>query len=89
MGSGNWIIDNIANALEVWNAKLAEIWGLLVQTPENFKGGAVWDVITDIHGALQAVGYALLVLFFVFGLVKTCTNMQEIKPFHLKNPLFS
>ena len=37
MGSGNWIIDNIANALEVWNAKLAEIWGLLVQTPENFK----------------------------------------------------
>ena len=64
MGSGNWIIDNIANALEVWNAKLAEIWGLLVQTPENFKGGAVWDVITDIHGALQAVGYALLVLFF-------------------------
>ena len=69
MGSGNWIIDNIANALEVWNAKLAEIWVLLVQTPENFKGGAVWDVITDIHGALQAVGYALLVLFFLVGVV--------------------
>ena len=79
MGSGNWIIDNIANALEVWNAKLAEIWGLLVQTPENFKGGAVWDVITDIHGALQAVGYALLVLFFLVGVVKTCGSFAEIK----------
>ena len=79
MGSGNWIIDNIANALEVWNAKLAEIWGVLVQTPENFKGGAVWDVITDIHGALQAVGYALLVLFFLVGVVKTCGSFAEIK----------
>ena len=79
MGSGNWIIDNIANALEVWNAKLAEIWGLLVQTPENFKGGAVWDVITDIHGALQAVGYALLVLFFLVGVVNTCGSFAEIK----------
>lgn len=79
MGSGNWIIDNIANALEVWNAKLAEIWGLLVQSPENFKGGAVWDVITDIHGALQAVGYALLVLFFLVGVVKTCGSFTEIK----------
>lgn len=79
MGSGNWIIDNIANALEVWNAKLAEIWGLLVQTPENFKGRAVWDVITDIHGALQAVGYALLVLFFLVGVVKTCGSFAEIK----------
>ena len=26
MNSGNWIIDNIMNALSVWNAKLQEIW---------------------------------------------------------------
>ena len=32
---------------------------------ENFKGGAVWTVMRDINGALQAIGCALLVLFFV------------------------
>jgi hypothetical protein len=79
MGSGNWIIDNIANALEVWNEKLVEIWNLLIQSPESFKGGAVWDVITDIYGALQAIGYALLVLFFLVGVVKTCGSFTEIK----------
>ena len=36
-------------------------------------------MIVDIHGALVAIGLALLVLFFVFGLVKTCTSFQEIK----------
>ena len=33
----------------------------------------------DIHGALQAVAYALLVLFFVIGVVKTCGSFTEVK----------
>jgi len=79
MGSGNWIIDNIANALETWNAKLTEIWQLITQAPETFKGGGIWDVVTDINGALKAIGYALLVLFFLVGVVKTCGSFTEIK----------
>lgn len=79
MGSGNWIIDNIANALETWNAKLAEIWQLITQSPETFKGGGIWNVVTDINGALKAIGYALLVLFFLVGVVKTCGSFTEIK----------
>ncbi len=79
MGSGNWIIDNIANALTTWNEKLAEIWLLITQSPETFKGGAVWGVIVDIHGALKAIGYGLLVLFFVIGVVKTCGSFTEIR----------
>ena len=79
MGSGNWIIDNIANALNTWNEKLAEIWLLLTQSPETFKGGGIWSVIVDINGALKAIGYALLVLFFVVGVVKTCGSFTEIK----------
>lgn len=79
MGSGNWIIDNIANALDTWNAKLAEIWQLITQSPETFKGGGIWDVVTDINGALKAIGYALLVLFFLVGVVKTCGSFTEIK----------
>lgn len=79
MSSGNWIIDNIANALNTWNEKLAEIWLLLTQSPETFKGGGIWSVIVDINGALKAIGYALLVLFFVVGVIKTCGSFTEIK----------
>ena len=79
MGSGNWIVDNLNSALGTWNGKLAEIWQLLSTTPENFKGGAVWTVMQDINGALQAIGCALLVLFFVMGIVKTCGSFTELK----------
>lgn len=79
MSSGNWIIDNIVNALNTWNEKLAEIWLLLTQSPQNFKGGGIWNVIVSINGALKAIGYALLVLFFVVGVIKTCGSFTEIK----------
>jgi hypothetical protein len=79
LASGNWIVDNLNNALGTWNSKLSEIWLLLTQSPETFKGGAIWNVVVDIHGALQAIGYALLVLFFVVGVVKTCGSFAEVK----------
>ena len=79
MGSGNWIVDNLNSALGTWNGKLAEIWQLLSTTPEEFKGGTVWTVIQNINGALQAIGCALLVLFFVMGVVKTCGSFTELK----------
>ena len=72
IGSGNWIVDNLNSALETWNGKLVELWTLVSMSPEDFKGGGVWSVILDIHGALKAIGYALLVLFFVVGVMKTC-----------------
>ena len=77
--SDNWVVQNLQNALETWNSKFAEIWSLLTQSPEAFKGGAIWNVILNIHGALQAIGYALLVLFFVIGVVKTCGSFAELK----------
>ena len=77
--SDNWVVQNLQNALDTWNSKLAEIWQILIQSPENFKGGGIWQVIVQIHGALQAIGYALLVLFFVVGVVKTCGSFTEVK----------
>ena len=77
--SDNWVVQNLQNALDTWNSKLAEIWQILTQSPENFKGGGIWQVIAQIHGALQAIGYALLVLFFVVGVVKTCGSFTEVK----------
>ncbi|WP_443668169.1 hypothetical protein [Holdemanella porci] len=73
------IIDNLTNSLETWNEKLAEIWMILTQSLETFKGGHIWEVIQKINGALMAIGLALLVLFFVVGVVKTCTNFSEVK----------
>ena len=79
--SDNWVVQNLQNALDTWNSKLAEIWQILTQSPENFKGGGIWQVIVQIHGALQAIGYALLVLFFVVGVVKTCGSFTK-RPEH-------
>ena len=77
--SDNWVVQNLERALQTWNEKFAEIWTLLTQSPENFKGGAIWEVIVNIHGALQAMGCALLVLFFLVGVVKTCGSFAEVK----------
>ena len=77
--SDNWVVQNLENALNTWNEKLAEIWLLITQTPDQFKGGTIWQAILDIHGALQAIGLALLVLFFVMGVVKTCSSFAEVK----------
>ena len=77
--SDNWVVQNLENALETWNSKLAEIWQLITQSPETFKGGTIWNVIVNIHGAVQAIGLALLVLFFVVGVMKTCGSFVEVK----------
>lgn len=79
MDSDNWIVQNLQNALNTWNEKLAEIWAIITQSPKDFKGGGIWEVIQQINGALMAVGLALLVLFFVIGVVKTCGSFAEVK----------
>ena len=77
--SSNWVVQNLQNALNTWNDKLSEIWLLITQSPEEFKDGIIWNVIINIHGALQAIGYSLLVLFFVIGVMKTCGNFAVMK----------
>jgi len=77
--SDNWVVQNLVNALNTWNEKLAEIWQIITQSPDAFKGGAIWNVMVSVHGALQAIGYALLVLFFVMGVIKTCGSFTEVK----------
>ncbi len=73
------IIDNLNNALDTWNQKLSEIWQIITQSPESFKGGDIWNVILTINDALKAIGLALLVLFFVAGVIRTCGSFAEIK----------
>ena len=77
--TNDWIIGNLNHALETWNSKLLEIWSLITETPETFKGGTIWNIIENIYDGMQAIGLALLVLFFVVGVMKTAGSITEIK----------
>ncbi len=75
----SWVVGNLQNALDTWNSKLNEIWTLVSTSPDTFKGGSIWNVIINIHDTLQAIGFALLVLFFLIGVMKTCGSFAEVK----------
>ena len=77
--SDNWVVQNLIHALSTWNEKLEEVWELLTTSPENFRGGGIWKAILSINGAMQAIGFALLVLFFLAGVMKTAGSLSEIK----------
>ena len=77
--SDNWVVQNLENALNTWNEKLTEIWQLITQSPQDFKDGSIWSVMVGIHGAVKAIGLALLVLFFVIGVMKTCGSFADVK----------
>jgi len=79
LDSDNWVVQNLENALGTWNTKMAEVWSLLTMSPQSFKGGGIWHVILQINGAVKGIGLALLVLFFLVGVVKTSGNLTEIK----------
>ena len=67
------------NALSGWNDKLAEIWTLHTQTPETFKGGDIWRVITGINNTLVGIGYGLLVLFFAIGIFQSAASFRDFQ----------
>ena len=79
MDSDNWVVQNLENALNTWNTKMAEVWSLLTMSPQNFKGGGIWHVIVQINGAVKGIGLALLVLFFLVGMVKTSGSLTDVK----------
>lgn len=79
MESDNWVVRNLEDALNTWNDKMGEVVGLLTTSPADFRGGGIWDVILTIRGAVQGIALALLVLFFLVGMVKTCGSFAELK----------
>lgn len=86
--SDNWVVQNLENALDTWNDKLTEIWSLITQSPKSFKGGTIWNVMINIHDAVQAIGLGLLVLFFVVGVMKSCGSFAEMKKPEIALKLF-
>lgn len=75
----NWIVENLENALLTWNDKLSEMWSLLTESPQTFKGGTIWQTIVTIHGGIQAIGYGLLVLFFAISIFKSTATFRDFQ----------
>ena len=75
----NWVVGNLQNSLDTWNSKLNEIWTLVSTSPDTFKGEIIWNVIVNINGAIQAIGLALLVIFFLVGVIKACRKFCRSK----------
>lgn len=84
----DWIVDNLNSAFGTWNNNLTELWALATETPQNFKGGAVWGVILAIHNGMIAVGYALVVLFFLISLFKSVGSFRELRRMEAVFPYF-
>lgn len=80
----NWIIDNLNYAFGVWNDKLTEMWSLLTQSPQAFKGGTIWRTIQTVNGAMQGIGYGLLVLFLAIGIFRSSAGFRDFqRPEHV------
>ena len=77
--SDNWIVSILESALTDWNGKLSEIWTLLTQTPQGFKGGDIWTAVSGIHTAMVGVGYGLLVLFFAMGIFQSAASFRDFQ----------
>ena len=75
----NWIVENLEGAFATWNSKLTEIWSLVSETPQHFKGGAIWALCQNINTALQAIGYGLLILFFAVSIFRSTANFRDFR----------
>ena len=72
----NGIVENLLGAFETWNERLTELWSLVSTSPQDFKGGTVWNVMQNIHSGMVGIGYGLLILFFAISLFKNTANFH-------------
>lgn len=89
----NWVVGNLENALDTWNSKLSEIWTLVTQSPETFKGGTIWNVIVNINGAVQAIRISITCnIFFSWNsknLWQFCRNQKARSSVQIVCPIWT
>ena len=71
-------MDMIQGALDLWMWIIDKVYYLLVLDLEGFSP-TVYGVMRNINGALQAFGYAFLIIFTMLEIVRTSSNFQEAK----------
>lgn len=71
-------LDNLQSALDKWTAKYGEIFNILTTSPEDFQGGVIWGIVSNILTVLQGIGVSLLIIFFFYGLIKSGIDYRDV-----------
>lgn len=74
---GETLYEMLALVFAFWNNQEALVFGLLGQSPVQFKGGGPWGLITSIEPVFVAVGSSFVVLFFVIGFCSESVDIRE------------
>ena len=74
---GDEILELLNIVFGFWNSQVSLVFGLLGQSPVEFKGGGPWEVISKIEPIFVAVGSSLVVLFFVIGFCSESVDIRE------------
>ncbi len=74
---GDKILDLLQMVFGFWNNQISIVFGLLGQSPVQFKDGGPWKVIEGIEPVFVAVGTSLVVLFFVIGFCSESVDVKE------------
>lgn len=74
---GDKILDLLNMVFGFWNEQVSLVFGLLGQSPVQFKNGGPWGVIAGIEPIFVAVGSSLVVLFFVIGFCSESVDVRE------------
>lgn len=76
---GESTIGMLENGLSSWNDKLAEVFTLLTTAPDEFRGGAIWNVMLRIFNGMVGAGLALVLLCWCIGVIKNVGSLYELK----------
>jgi hypothetical protein len=73
------ITGMLQKALEYWNTFLTNALNLLMTTPQNFRGGNIWQVVLTVYSIIQGAGTALLITFWGMGILKEYGSFADLK----------
>ncbi len=79
---GTSALEKIQEALGLWSEWYSKIFNTLVETPAEFQGGTLWTIVTNIMQITEAVGVSLLILFFLYGIIKSTLDFRDL----IRNP---
>lgn len=85
---GDTTIDILQGALDLWNKFYKLVVGILKVPITDVFSGDVWDVVASIITVIEGTGITLLVIFYLYGLIKSSISYQDFRR-HPKQIIFS
>lgn len=74
---GTMILNLLYSVLYFWNKQVELVYEILCESPDAFKGGVPWGIVTAVEPIFVAVGSSLVVLFFVIGFCSESIDIKE------------